>query len=100
MAGIGSVNNVARETSSYSQRRDQENYQLRAQIAATQTRLDSVESFLNVLAVGNPKMLRVLDMRQKELRLQHCPSDGSMEHEKNFAGMNPSNTYFDEDILQ
>nr|VDD55310.1 unnamed protein product [Brassica oleracea] len=52
--GICSVNEVARATSSYSSRRDQENARMQARMDSQLDRLDSLEDLLDVMAVGNP----------------------------------------------
>ena len=63
IVGIGSVIEVAKATSSYASRRDEENSHLRAQmdsqqdrLDSQQDRLDSLEDLLDVMAVGNPTM--------------------------------------------
>uniref|UniRef100_A0A0D3CPE0 Uncharacterized protein n=1 Tax=Brassica oleracea var. oleracea TaxID=109376 RepID=A0A0D3CPE0_BRAOL len=74
IVGIGSVNEVARTTSSYTSRRDEETTQMKAQmdsqkaqIDSQQVRLDSLEDLLNVMAVGNPVMQRMLTERRAAL---------------------------------
>ena len=54
--GIGSVNEVAKATSSYASRRDEENSQMRARIDSQQDHLDSLEDLLDAMAVENPTM--------------------------------------------
>ncbi|KAL0740921.1 hypothetical protein Bca4012_082434 [Brassica carinata] len=54
--GIGSVNEVARATLSYHSRRDQDNERMQARLDTQQERLDSLESLLDIMAVGNPTM--------------------------------------------
>ncbi|XP_056860271.1 uncharacterized protein LOC130508674 [Raphanus sativus] len=52
--GIGSVNEVARATSSYSSRQAQETSQMQARLDTQQERLDSLENLLDIMAMGNP----------------------------------------------
>ena len=52
--GIGSVNEVARATSSYSSRRDHETSRMQARMDSQHDRFDSLEDLLDVMAVGNP----------------------------------------------
>uniref|UniRef100_A0A0D3ASX0 Uncharacterized protein n=1 Tax=Brassica oleracea var. oleracea TaxID=109376 RepID=A0A0D3ASX0_BRAOL len=58
--GIDSVNKVARATSSYTSRRDEETSQMKARMDSQQVLLDSLEDLLGVMAVGNPTMQRML----------------------------------------
>ena len=74
IVGIGSVNEVARATSSYTSRRDEETAQMKAQMDSQkaqmdsqQVRLDSLEDLLDVMAVGNPVMQRMLSERRAAL---------------------------------
>uniref|UniRef100_A0A0D3BYS7 Uncharacterized protein n=1 Tax=Brassica oleracea var. oleracea TaxID=109376 RepID=A0A0D3BYS7_BRAOL len=67
IVGIGSVNEVAKETSLYALRRDEENSQLRARMDSQQDRLDSLENLLDVMAVENPTMQRELNERRAAL---------------------------------
>uniref|UniRef100_A0A0D3E4F3 Uncharacterized protein n=1 Tax=Brassica oleracea var. oleracea TaxID=109376 RepID=A0A0D3E4F3_BRAOL len=62
--GIGSVNEVVRTTSSYTSRRDEETSQIKARIDSQQVRLDSLEDMLDVMAVENPTMQRMLSERR------------------------------------
>ncbi|XP_048634986.1 uncharacterized protein LOC125608605 [Brassica napus] len=63
IVGIGSVNKVAKETSSYASRRDEENSQMRVRMDSQHDRLDSFEDILDVMAVGNPTLQRALNER-------------------------------------
>ena len=65
--GIGSVNEVAKATSSYASRRDEENSQMRARMDSHKDRLDSLENLLDVMAVGNPTMQQALNERRAAL---------------------------------
>ncbi|WZZ57307.1 hypothetical protein YC2023_057414 [Brassica napus] len=67
--GIGSVNEVALATSSYTSRWDEENFQTKAQLDSQQVRLDSLEDLLDVMAMGNPTMQRMLSERRAALGL-------------------------------
>ena len=67
--GIGSVNEVARATSSYTSRRDEETSQMKARMDSQQVRLDSLEDLLDVMAVGNPTLQRMLSERRAALGL-------------------------------
>lgn len=69
IVGIGSVNQVARATSSYTSRRDEETSQMKARMDSQQVRLDSLEDLLDVMAVGNPVMQRMLSQRRAALGL-------------------------------
>ena len=64
---IGSVNEVAKETSSYASRRDEENSQMRARMDSQQDRLDSLEDLLDVITVENPNMQLALNERRAAL---------------------------------
>ncbi|KAJ4885186.1 Uncharacterized protein Rs2_35279 [Raphanus sativus] len=68
--GIGSVNEVARATSSYSSRRAQETSQMQARLDTQQERLDSLENLLDIMAMGNPTMQRALGARREALGMQ------------------------------
>ena len=67
IVGIGSVNEVARATSSYTSRRDEETAQMKAQMDSQQVRLDSLEDLQDVMVVGNPVMQRMLSERRAAL---------------------------------
>uniref|UniRef100_A0A0D3BE01 Uncharacterized protein n=1 Tax=Brassica oleracea var. oleracea TaxID=109376 RepID=A0A0D3BE01_BRAOL len=67
IVGISSVNKVARTTSSYTSRRDEETAQMKARMDSQQVRLDSLEDLLDVMAVGNPVMQRMLSERRAAL---------------------------------
>uniref|UniRef100_A0A0D3DBQ6 Uncharacterized protein n=1 Tax=Brassica oleracea var. oleracea TaxID=109376 RepID=A0A0D3DBQ6_BRAOL len=69
IVGIGSVNEVTRATSSYTSRRDEETSQMKARMDSQQVRLDSLEDFPDVMAVGNPVMQRMLSERRAALGL-------------------------------
>uniref|UniRef100_A0A0D3EEE6 Uncharacterized protein n=2 Tax=Brassica TaxID=3705 RepID=A0A0D3EEE6_BRAOL len=69
IVGIGSVNEVARATSSYTSRRDEETSKMKARMDSQQVRLDSLEDLLDVMAVGNPVMQRMLSERRAALGL-------------------------------
>uniref|UniRef100_A0A0D3CXX4 Uncharacterized protein n=1 Tax=Brassica oleracea var. oleracea TaxID=109376 RepID=A0A0D3CXX4_BRAOL len=69
IVGIGSVNEVALVTSSYTSRRDEENFQMKARLDSQQIRLDSLEDLLDVMAVGNLTMQRMLSERRAALGL-------------------------------
>uniref|UniRef100_A0A0D3DV63 Uncharacterized protein n=1 Tax=Brassica oleracea var. oleracea TaxID=109376 RepID=A0A0D3DV63_BRAOL len=69
IVGIGSVNEVARATSSYTSRRDGETSQMKARMDSQLVRLDSLEDLLDVVAVGNPVMQRMLSERRAALGL-------------------------------
>uniref|UniRef100_A0A0D3CS34 Uncharacterized protein n=1 Tax=Brassica oleracea var. oleracea TaxID=109376 RepID=A0A0D3CS34_BRAOL len=67
IVGIGSVNEVERATSSYTSRRDEVTSQMKARMDCHQVRLDSLEDLLDVMAVGNPTMQRMLSERRAAL---------------------------------
>uniref|UniRef100_A0A0D3CFM1 Uncharacterized protein n=1 Tax=Brassica oleracea var. oleracea TaxID=109376 RepID=A0A0D3CFM1_BRAOL len=69
IVGIGSVNEVARATSSYTSKRDEETSQMKARMDSQQVRLDSLEDLLDVMVVGNPVMQRMLSERRTALGL-------------------------------
>ncbi|XP_033141432.1 uncharacterized protein LOC103853868 [Brassica rapa] len=69
IVGIGYVNEVARATSSYTSRRDEKTSQMKARMDSQQVRLDSLEDLLDVMAVGNPVMQRMLSERRAALGL-------------------------------
>ena len=73
--GIGYVNEVAKETSSYASRRDEENSQMRAQMDSQHDHLDSLEDLLDVMAVGNPTMQRALNERRAALGMPILKSE-------------------------
>uniref|UniRef100_A0A0D2ZRM2 Uncharacterized protein n=1 Tax=Brassica oleracea var. oleracea TaxID=109376 RepID=A0A0D2ZRM2_BRAOL len=58
-----------RATSSYTSRRDEENSQMKARLDSQQVCLDSLEDLLDVMAVGNPTMQRMLSERRAALGL-------------------------------
>ncbi|KAL0676408.1 hypothetical protein Bca4012_004389 [Brassica carinata] len=93
--GIGSVNEVARATSSYYSRRDQDNDRMQARMARMDTqqqRLDSLEGLLDVMAVGNPTLQRGLAERRAALGMsQPDPEAGTS------TDPNPSANYFHDD---
>ncbi|KAF3560084.1 hypothetical protein F2Q69_00012458 [Brassica cretica] len=60
---IDSVNEVAKATLSYASRQDEEVSQMKARMDSQQDRLDSLEDLLDVMAVGNPLVQRVLNER-------------------------------------
>ena len=65
--GISYVNEVAKATSSYASRRDEENSRMRARMDSKRDRLDSLEDLLDVMAVGNPTIQRTLNERREAL---------------------------------
>ena len=65
--GIGSVNEVAKPTSSYASRRDEENSQIRVRMDSQHDRLDSLEDLLDVMVVANPTLQRALNERRAAL---------------------------------
>uniref|UniRef100_A0A0D3APL4 Uncharacterized protein n=1 Tax=Brassica oleracea var. oleracea TaxID=109376 RepID=A0A0D3APL4_BRAOL len=67
IVGIGSINEVARTTSSYTSRRDEETAQMKPRVDSQQVRLDSLEDLLDMMAVGNPVMQRILSERRAAL---------------------------------
>uniref|UniRef100_A0A0D3EBX9 Uncharacterized protein n=1 Tax=Brassica oleracea var. oleracea TaxID=109376 RepID=A0A0D3EBX9_BRAOL len=69
IVGIGSVNEVAMATLSYTSRRDEETAQMKARMDSQQVRLNSLENLLDVKAVGNPVMQRMLSERRAALGL-------------------------------
>uniref|UniRef100_A0A0D2ZRT0 Uncharacterized protein n=1 Tax=Brassica oleracea var. oleracea TaxID=109376 RepID=A0A0D2ZRT0_BRAOL len=89
---IGSVNEVERETSSYTSRRDEETSQMKARMDSQQVRLDSLEDLLDVMAVGNPTMQRMLSERQPTLGL---PSRNPEESDPNRQQQSNPTDYFD-----
>ena len=94
IVGIGSVNEVARATSSYTSRRDEEIAQMKAQMDSQQVRLDSLEDLLDVMAVGNPVMHRMLSERRAALGMP--PRD---PQETDPTRQQPSNaTNYDENM--
>nr|VDD46071.1 unnamed protein product [Brassica oleracea] len=76
-AGIGSVNEVVRTTSSYTSRRDEENSHMKARIDSQHVRLDSLEDQLDVMAVENPTMQRILSERRAALGLPVWDPEGT-----------------------
>uniref|UniRef100_A0A0D3DD77 Uncharacterized protein n=1 Tax=Brassica oleracea var. oleracea TaxID=109376 RepID=A0A0D3DD77_BRAOL len=69
IVGIGYVNEVARASSSYTSRRDEETSQMKARMDSQEVRLDSLENLLYVIAMGNPLMQRMLSERRAAIRL-------------------------------
>uniref|UniRef100_A0A0D3BMQ4 Uncharacterized protein n=1 Tax=Brassica oleracea var. oleracea TaxID=109376 RepID=A0A0D3BMQ4_BRAOL len=69
IVGIGSVNEVARATSSYTSRRDEETVQMKVRMDRQHVRLDSLEDLLDVMVVGNPVIQRMLSERRAALGL-------------------------------
>uniref|UniRef100_A0A0D3B5B2 Uncharacterized protein n=1 Tax=Brassica oleracea var. oleracea TaxID=109376 RepID=A0A0D3B5B2_BRAOL len=91
--GIGSVNEVARATSSYTLRRDEEISQMKARMDSQQVRLDSLEDLLDVMAVGNPTMQRMLSERRTALGL---PVQDPKESDPNRQQPSNSTNYFED----
>uniref|UniRef100_A0A0D3E5K4 Uncharacterized protein n=1 Tax=Brassica oleracea var. oleracea TaxID=109376 RepID=A0A0D3E5K4_BRAOL len=89
--GIGSVNEVERATSSYTSRRDEETSQIKARMDSQQVRLDSLEDLLDVMAVGNPTMQRMLSERRAVLGL---PSRNPEEYDPNCQQQSNPTDYF------
>ncbi|KAJ4870698.1 hypothetical protein Rs2_47697 [Raphanus sativus] len=95
--GIGSVNEVARATSSYSSRRAQETSQMPARLDTQQKRLDSLENLLDIMAMGNPTMQRALAARQEALGMQQRDPESTDPVGAGTSGEGPSGTgYFDD----
>ncbi|XP_018487701.1 uncharacterized protein LOC108858247 [Raphanus sativus] len=95
--GIGSVNEVARATSSYSSRRAQETSQMQARLDTQQERLDSLENLLDIMAMGNPTMQRALAARREALGMQQRDPDSTDPVGGGTSGEGPSGTnYFDD----
>uniref|UniRef100_A0A0D3EB22 Uncharacterized protein n=1 Tax=Brassica oleracea var. oleracea TaxID=109376 RepID=A0A0D3EB22_BRAOL len=92
IVGIGSVNEVARATSSYTSRWDEETAQMKARMDSQQVRLDSLEDLLDVMAVGNPVMQRMLSERRAALGMP--PRDPQESDPTRQQPSNPTN-YFD-----
>uniref|UniRef100_A0A0D3EES7 Uncharacterized protein n=2 Tax=Brassica TaxID=3705 RepID=A0A0D3EES7_BRAOL len=92
IVGIGSVNEVARATSSYTSRRDEETAQMKARMDSQQVRLDSLEDLLDVMAVGNPVMQRMLSERRAALGMP--PRDPQESDPTRQQPSNPTN-YFE-----
>ena len=92
IVGIGSVNEVARATSSYTSRWDEETAQMKARMDSQQVRLDSLEDLLDVIAVGNPVMQRMLSERRAALGMP--PRDPQESDPTRQQPSNPTN-YFD-----
>jgi len=90
--GIGSVNEVARATSSYYSRRDQDNDRMQARMDTQQQRLDSLEGLLDVMAVGNPTLQRALAERRAALGMSQPDPEAETSTDPN-----PSANYFDDD---
>ena len=92
IVGIGSVNEVARATLSYTSRRDEETAQMKARMDSQQVRLDSLEDLLDVMAVGNPVMQRMLSERRASLGMP--PRDPQESDPTRQQPSNPTN-YFE-----
>uniref|UniRef100_A0A0D3E6U8 Uncharacterized protein n=1 Tax=Brassica oleracea var. oleracea TaxID=109376 RepID=A0A0D3E6U8_BRAOL len=90
--GIGSVNEVARVTSSYYSRWDQDNNRMQARMDTQQQRLDSLEGLLDVMAVGNPTLQRALAERRAALGMSQPDPEA-----RTYTDPNPSANYFDDD---
>uniref|UniRef100_A0A0D3CDH9 Uncharacterized protein n=1 Tax=Brassica oleracea var. oleracea TaxID=109376 RepID=A0A0D3CDH9_BRAOL len=90
--GIGSVNEVARATSSYTSRRDEETAQMKARMDSQQVRLGSLENLLDVMAVENPVMQRMLCERRAALGMP--PRDPQESDPTRQQPSNPTN-YFE-----
>ena len=90
--GICSVNEVERATSSYTSRRDEETSQIKARMDSQQVRLDSLEDLLDVMAVGNPTMQRMLSERRVALGL---PSRNPEESDPNRQQQSNPTDYYD-----
>ena len=58
--GIGSINEVAKATSSYALRRVEESSQMKARMDSQQDCLDSLEDLLDVMAMRSLTMQRAL----------------------------------------
>ncbi|CDY35581.1 BnaC05g27000D [Brassica napus] len=69
---VGSVNDVRRETSSYSLRRDDLS-QLRADLEGMKVHLETMESLLDVFAVGNPEKQWIVEFRRHNLGISYPP---------------------------
>ncbi|XP_018448893.2 uncharacterized protein LOC108820449 [Raphanus sativus] len=97
MVGIGSVNEVARATSSYSSRRAQETSQMQARLDTQQKRLDSLKNLLDIMAMGNPTMKRALAARREALGMQQRDPESTDPVGAGTSGEGPSGTgYFDD----
>uniref|UniRef100_A0A0D3D528 Small ribosomal subunit protein uS4c n=1 Tax=Brassica oleracea var. oleracea TaxID=109376 RepID=A0A0D3D528_BRAOL len=59
--------------------RDEESSRLCSDLDVTQARLESVEGLLNILAVGNPQMQRMLQVKQHELGIPDPPTHSTEE---------------------
>uniref|UniRef100_A0A0D3A3K1 Uncharacterized protein n=1 Tax=Brassica oleracea var. oleracea TaxID=109376 RepID=A0A0D3A3K1_BRAOL len=92
IVGIGSVNEVERTTSSYTSRRDEKTSQMKARMDSQQVRLDSLEDLLDVMAVENPTMQRMLSERRAALGL---PSRNPEESNPNCQQQSNLTDYFD-----
>uniref|UniRef100_A0A0D3E7V1 Uncharacterized protein n=1 Tax=Brassica oleracea var. oleracea TaxID=109376 RepID=A0A0D3E7V1_BRAOL len=90
--GIGSVNEVAKATSSYALRRDEDNSQMRARMDSQLDRLDSLEDLLDVIAVENPTMQRALNERRAALGIPiRNPEDANRDRSQ----LSTATDYFD-----
>ena len=90
--GISSVNEVAKATSSYASKRDEENSHLRARMDSQLDRLDSLEDLLDVIAVENPTMQRALNERRAALGMPiRNPEDANRDRSQ----LSTATDYFD-----
>ena len=92
IVGIGSVNKVAKETSSYASRRDEENSQMRVRMDSQHDRLDSFEDMLDVMAVGNPTLQRALNERWAALGM---PIQNPEDADPDRSQLSIATDYFD-----
>uniref|UniRef100_A0A0D3C072 Uncharacterized protein n=1 Tax=Brassica oleracea var. oleracea TaxID=109376 RepID=A0A0D3C072_BRAOL len=92
IVGIGSVNEVAKPTSSYASRRDEENSQIRARMDSQHDRLDSLEDLLDVMVVANPTLQRALNERRAALGM---PIRNPKDADPDRSQPSPATDYFD-----